>query len=128
MNIAAIVGIGLTAAALSAVLKRFGGGSALVISIAACAVILYLVITSLSPLLGFISELAEEAHTESAYLAVMMKALAVCYITGLAAESCRDSGEGAIAAKIELAGRTAVLLISVPLLKAIVDIVRGLII
>lgn len=128
MNVAAIVGIGLTAAALSAVLKRFGGGSALIISIAACMVILYMVITSLSPLMGFIDELAEEAHTESAYLAVMMKALAVCYITGLVAESCRDSGESAIAQKIELAGKTAVLLITVPLLKSIVGIVRGLII
>lgn len=127
MNIAAIVGIGITAAAISAVLKRFHGEFGLFVSIAASLLILFAVFGSLSPLLGLINELAEQSGTESAYIAILMKSLAVCFITQLAAESCRDSGEGAIASKIELAGKAAVLLIAVPLFEGILGIVKELI-
>ena len=127
MNIAAIVGIGITAAAISAVLKRFHGEFGLFVPIAASLLILFAVLSSLSPLLGLINELAEQTRTESAYIGILLKALAVCFITQLAAESCRDSGEGAIASKIELAGKAAVLLISVPLFESILGIVKELI-
>ncbi len=127
MNIASIVGIGIVAAALSAVMKKFGGISSLFVSIAASLLILYAVLLSLSPLIGLVDELSQSANAESAYITILMKALAVCFITQLAADSCRDSGEGAIASKIELAGKTAVLLISVPLFRSLLEIVKELI-
>ena len=97
MNIAAIVGIGITAAAAAALLRGIGSGTAMFVSLAASVVILYAVLTQISPLLGLINELAEEAGTDASYIAVLMKALAVCIITRLASECCRDSGEGAVA-------------------------------
>ena len=127
MNIFAIIGTGIIAAAISAVLKRFGGEFGLFVSLAASLLILVTVLSAVTPLTELIGELAEAAGAESEYIAVLMKALAVCVITQLAAESCRDSGEGAIASKIEFAGKTAVLLISVPLFSAIFGIVKELI-
>ena len=58
---------------------------------------------------------------------VLLKALAVCYITQLASDCCRDSGESAVAGKIEFAGKIAVLLIAVPLFESILGIVKDLI-
>ena len=127
MNIFAIIGTGIIAAAISAVLKRFGGEFGLFVSLAASLLILVTVLSAVTPLTELIGELAEAAGAESEYIAVLMKALAVCVITPLAAERCRDSGEGAIASKIEFAGKTAVLLISVPLFSAIFGIVKELI-
>ncbi len=127
MNIFAIIGTGIIAAAISAVLKRLGGEFGLFVSLAASLLILVAVLSAITPLTELIGELAEAAGAESEYIAVLMKALAVCVITQLAAESCRDSGEGAIASKIEFAGKTAVLLISVPLFSAIFGIVKELI-
>lgn len=128
MNIAAIVGIGMTAAAAAVLLRRLGGEFGLIVSLAASVVILLAVITSISPLIELIKELADEAGTQTEHIAVLLKALAVCIITRLASEVCRDSGEGAIASKVEFAGRTAVLLVAVPLFREILEIVKGLII
>ena len=128
MSIAAIVGAGIAAAAAAAVLRRTNGEFALFVSLAACLVILYAVITSVQPLIALVKDLSDEAGTEAAYIAILMKALAVCVITRLASECCRDSGEGAIASKIEFAGKTAILLVSVPLFRAVLDIVKGLMI
>lgn len=127
MDIAAIVGAGIVAAALSAVLKRFHAESGLFVSIAASLFILFAVLGALTPLTELIGELADEAGTDTACIAILMKALAVSLITQLAADSCRDSGEGAIASKIELAGKAAVLLIAVPLFEALLGIVKELI-
>ncbi|MCR4779480.1 MAG: stage III sporulation protein AD [Ruminiclostridium sp.] len=127
MDIAAIVGIGIVAAAVSSLLKRFHVELGLFVSVAASLLILLAVLGSLAPLTGLINELAGEAGTDSACITILMKALAVSLITQLAADSCRDSGEGAIASKIELAGRTAVLLLAVPLFESILGIVKELI-
>ena len=127
MNIAAIVGAGIIAAAISAVLKRFHGEFGLFVSIAASLLILLAVLGALDPLIRLINELSEQTGTDSMCVAVLMKALAVCMITQLAADSCRDSGEGAIASKIELAGKIAVLLTAVPLFESILGVVKELI-
>ncbi|MBO6303332.1 MAG: stage III sporulation protein AD [Ruminiclostridium sp.] len=127
MNITAIVGAGLTAAAAAALLRRFGGEFGLFVSLAASIMIILAVVTSISPLIELVDELSEETGTGSEYIMILMKALAVCIVTRLASECCRDSGEGAIAAKVEFAGKAAVLLIAVPLFRTILDIVRSLI-
>ena len=128
MNIAVIVGIGITAAAAAAVLRKISGEFGMMVSLAASLIVLYIVISSLSPLVELLDELSEAAETDGRYIAVLLKALAVCIMTRLAAEFCRDSGEGALASKIELGGKAAVLLCAVPLFRNILEIVKGLII
>lgn len=127
MNIIAITGLGITAAALSAVIRKYNGEYSLFISLAASLLILGAVITALSPLLDLINELTEASGADGGYIAVLLKALAVCYITQLASDCCRDSGESAVAGKIEFAGKIAVLLIAVPLFESILGIVKDLI-
>lgn len=125
MNIFAIAALGITAAALSAVLKHYNGEYGMFIGLAASLLILGSVTAALSPVFSLIKELAEETGGNE-YIAVLMKALAVCYITGLAADCCRDAGESAIASRIDFAGRIAVVLISVPLFRNILAIIKGL--
>lgn len=127
MNITAIVGAGITAAATAVVLRRFGGEFGLFVSLAASIMILYAVVTSITPVVELMNELSDEVGAQSQYILIMMKALAVCIVTRLASECCRDSGEGAIATKLEFAGKTAVLLTAVPLFRTILDIIRGLV-
>ena len=127
-EIVSAAGIGLTAAALAVVVKRTGGEFSLLISLAAGVVILFSVITSLSPVTELMSGLSDEAGISPLYIGVLLKALGICYITQTASDCCRDSGESAIASKIELAGRAAVLLVSVPLFESIMGTVKEMIV
>ena len=61
------------------------------------------------------------------YVLVLFKALGICYLTQFAADSCRDAGESALAVKAEIAGRIAVLLISLPLLSQVASTAMDLI-
>ena len=61
------------------------------------------------------------------YTMVIIKALGICYVTQLASDTCQDAGERAMAGKIELAGRVAVLLLSLPMFSSILQIALELI-
>jgi len=127
MNIIAVVGAGLVAALLSIILKQYKPEFGVYISLVAGIIILLAVIKSLTPVLSMMSELTKTAALESVYSAALLKCLAVCYITQLAADTCKDSGESAIASKIETAGKLAIVIISLPLFKGVVDIITELI-
>lgn len=127
MNVFAIVGAGIAAAALSAVLRQYNKEFGLYISLGASAVILIAVLCAVNPLLELVGELNEAAGTDTTYLAILLKAVAVCYVTQLASDCCKDSGEAAIASRIDFAGRIAVLLISVPLFESMLSLIKDLI-
>ncbi|MEG2371890.1 MAG: stage III sporulation AC/AD family protein [Hydrogenoanaerobacterium sp.] len=47
-------------------------------------------------------------------------------MTQIACDTCKDAGQSAISTKVEIAGKLAVLVISLPLFKALMDIVAAL--
>jgi len=127
MDITAVAGLGILGAVLCVIVRQYKPEMALGISSACGVLILIAVITMLKPSITAISELTSAAGLDSGYAAILMKALAVCYITQLSADCCRDAGETAIASKIELAGRAAVLAVSLPVFASLAELVTKLI-
>ena len=128
MNIIAIASSALIAAVLSVVLKQYKPEYSMFISIAAGILIFLSVITAINPILDFIGELTDKAGLDGIYGEVLIKSLAICYITQLACDCCKDAGESAIAGKLQIAGKIAILLIALPMFKSLAEIVTGLII
>lgn len=127
MNIFSIIGIGIAAAAIATVLRQYNKEYGLYISLAASIIILSTVLNSLSPIFDLVDELAVISSTDSEYISILVKALAICYITQLASDSCKDCGESAIASRIDFAGKILLLLITIPLFEALLGIVKELI-
>lgn len=61
----------------------------------------------------------EKSGLPAAYVQIVFKALGICLVTQLAADTCRDAGEAALAAKAELIGRFALLTVGLPLFEAV---------
>ena len=55
-----------------------------------------------------------------------MRTFAVCYITQMASDSCADAGEKSIAAKIELAGKFAIVLLALPVFDRLMEVIKQL--
>ncbi|MCM1053951.1 MAG: stage III sporulation protein AD [Bacteroides sp.] len=127
MNIVAVASAALIAAVLSIVLKQYKPEYSLFISIASGVLIFLSVIAAIEPIVSFIEELTETAGLEGVYGEVLIKSLAICYITQLACDCCKDAGENAIAGKLQIAGKIAVLLIALPMFKSLVETVTELI-
>lgn len=86
-----------------------------------------LVLLRLLPLLAEIfvvfRRLAEGAGLSGQYLGIILKILAISYAAEFIASLCRDAGESAYAAKVELAGKISVMLLAVPVIVNILDAV-----
>ncbi|MBQ2797901.1 MAG: stage III sporulation protein AC/AD protein family [Ruminiclostridium sp.] len=126
MNIIAFVGAGVIGAVLSVVLKQYRPEFSIYISLVTGMIMLGALILLLSPVIESVLQLSELSANGFKYSELLLKSLAICYITQLASDSCRDAGESSIATKIDFAGRCAILLLSMPLFTELINIVKGL--
>ena len=127
MNITALVGVGLVAAVLSIILRQYNKEFGFYIPLAAGIIILTAVITAMRPALDTVNNLMTAAGMNNIYGQTLLKGLAVCYLTQLATDTCKDAGETAIAGKLELSGKIAIVLLSLPLFHSLVELITGLI-
>ncbi len=127
MNIVTLCGFGILAAVLCVIVRQIKPESAVFVSIAAGIGILAAVVTAAAPSVGAITELAENAGIDGEFTKVLLKALAVCYITTLSADCARDAGESAVAAKLELGGRISIAMLSLPVFVELANMVTRLI-
>lgn len=127
MEIIKIVAIAIVCALLCAVLKQYKPEYAIVVQLTASVLILLLVASAMGDLINAIRELIDGSGIDTGYLTLLLKALGVAILTQLAADACRDSGETALSNKVELAGKVTILLLCLPLVKAMIQLSAGLI-
>lgn len=91
------------------------------VSLAVCVVLFSVAITLFYPVIDYINEITADSLLEP-YAGTLLKALGVGLITQTTAEVCRDSGETAVAGKVELLGKAEILLLSLPLLRELLSV------
>ena len=76
---------------------------------------------SLIKRLDFINDIANKANIDTVYIGIVLKILAIAYITSFCSEICKDSGAGSIGSKVEFAGKIMILGLAIPILMAVLD-------
>ena len=127
MNILTVIGIGLVCAVLCVLLRQVRPELALLLSLAGGIFILLSLFTDVLQIIGRVEGLMARVSVPNAYAQVLLKALGICFLTQLACDTCKDAGESAIATKIEIAGKIAVLVVSLPLFEQALSLVFALI-
>ena len=122
-----ILAILLVAAVLCIVLRQKNGEYALLVSITTGIITALLILRHLSSSIDMIKSYIESYGIETEYFKVALKALGIGYVTSFIADTCRDSGQTSLASKAELAGKTAIFVLSLPLLISVLNIAVGLI-
>jgi stage III sporulation protein AD len=75
---------------------------------------------------NFLDELTEGTALNEALLSPLLKVLAVSVTARLSADLCKDAGSAALASAVELIGAAAGVLVSLPLLRAVLEMIRSL--
>lgn len=122
MNIFGIAVFCLISAILSLVLRQYKGEYALLISLACSVVVMLFIMDGIAQVRDQLDAVLQTSLLNSELVGIVFRCLGVCILTELAGQSCRDAGEGAIAAKVELAGKIALLLMSLPLFLRLLDV------
>ncbi|HOE57743.1 MAG TPA: stage III sporulation protein AD [Bacillota bacterium] len=127
MDIMKIVAAGIIATILAVLLRGERPEIAVVISIVTGLVIFVFLINKLNSVMSVLKYFAGKANIDILYFSTILKVIAIAYITEFGAQICRDAGEGAIAAKVELAGKVLIMVIAIPILAALMDIMLQII-
>lgn len=90
---------------------------ALLVSVSGILVLFGLLFPGLRAIWQQFQQLLQQSGLDSGLFSPLLKVLAVTQVTRISAELCRDAGERALAAKLELCGGTASLLCLLPLAK-----------
>ena len=112
--------LAVTAAVLSAVLRKHTPELSLLLVLAAGLGILMLCTGALGTALEVLRELTRLTGMEDELFVPVLKAVAVSIVARLTAEVCRGTGETGIAAFVETAGAVFALAVSLPLIRAVV--------
>jgi stage III sporulation protein AD len=123
VNIIQILIFGLVTTIIIVTVKQQRPDIALLISLAGGTVILIFVVSSLSVVIETISNLFNKSNMDSVYITTILKVIGIAYLADFGAQLCKDAGESAIAAKIELGGKILILLLAIPILTALMELI-----
>lgn len=121
-----LAAVGVTAVALSAVLKKNAPEFSLLLALAAGMWMLALAADGLAAALALMGELADQAGLSETLLEPVVKTVALSILTKLTAEVCRSAGEGGVAAFVETAGAALALMAALPLVRAVAQLMGEL--
>ena len=127
MEIAQIVGVGIISLILIIALRKQNAEYALLISIMASVIIFFMILPYLSQAVGILQNIAGLIDTNTQYISLILKIIAIAYIAEFGSQICSDAGESALASKIELGGKVLILLTSTPVLFGLINLIGALV-
>lgn len=127
IEILQIVGIALVSTFLALIIKEQKPNFAfLLIVFVGCAIFLFLV-DKIYEVVNMIEKIAINAKVNLVYVETILKIIGIAYIAEFAAQITKDAGQGAVASKIELAGKILILAMAIPILTVMIETIIKLI-
>ncbi|EMA6341538.1 stage III sporulation protein AD [Bacillus cytotoxicus] len=120
-----IVGLGLVATFLAAILNQHKSSITSLFIVFIGSVMFLLLIDQIHSILRMIERIASEAKVSNVYVETLLKIIGIAYIAEFGAQITKDAGQGAIASKIELAGKILILVMAIPILTVVIETILG---
>ncbi len=127
MDIFKITALGIFSAVLCIFIKNIRPEISLLLSLCGAMVILFFILPTLRDVADAIRGLADAVGLDEMYLFPVLKVVGISYITEIGGALCKDAGEEAIASKINLAGKIAIVSLCLPVAYKMISIIDGII-
>jgi stage III sporulation protein AD len=116
-----VVALGLMVAVFAVLLRRERPEMALILALGFGVIVFLMVLNKLGAIITVFEDVTRRAQVDELYLTTLLKILGIAYIAEFGAQVCRDSGEGTVANKIELAGKVLIMILALPIFAAILE-------
>ncbi|MEW6397559.1 MAG: stage III sporulation protein AD [Bacillota bacterium] len=121
MELVQVVGFALVVTVILVVLRQQRPDMAVMLSLAAAAAILFFLVERIWQAIDLLQELAARAGVSDTYVQILLRVMGIAYLAELGSQVCRDAGEGAMATKVEMAGKIIILILAIPIVRALAD-------
>ncbi len=123
MDIIKIAVLGIAGVLIAIPLKREKSEYSLFIAMTVCICIFLYLLTKVETILDFIRRLEAVIPIDSRYIGILIKMVGITYVAEFAVNICKDAGYAAIASQIEVFAKLSILVVSVPVLAAFLEMV-----
>lgn len=121
MDIVKIIGIGLIALIIIVILKQYRPEFVIYVSLIAGALILLMVIDKIGSIIDLLTTLSNKTAINNEFLILLIKITGIAFLTEFAVSICKDSGEAAIANKVDLGGKVLIISMSIPIISSLLE-------
>ena len=116
-----ITGVALIGAFLAMIIKEQKPNLAFLLVVFVGSAIFLFLIDKIYEMVQMIQQLAVNANVNMVYLSTVLKIIGIAYIAEFTSQITKDAGQGAIASKIELAGKIMILTMAIPIITVIIE-------
>jgi len=78
-------------------------------------------------IIRLLQKIAQKGNVDTMYIETILKIIGVAYIADFASNITKDAGQGALAAKVELAGKIIILTMAIPILTVLIETIVNLV-
>lgn len=121
-----ITALCVVTALLAMTVKRGSPESALLLSLGAAVLVMAFLVKALREVIAFLEELGGKSGVPTALFLPLYKTAGIALVVRLGGNLCRDAGESALAAMVELGGSVCALVTALPLLRAVLELLTEL--
>ncbi len=118
--------VGIITAITVLIIREHRPDIALLVGIAGGTIILLSLVNYFTQAFGFLREIANLGNIDSGIIKVLLKVVAIGYITDFSAGIAEESGSKGLGEKIALGGKIMIFIASIPIIKALFDIVSSI--
>ncbi len=118
--------LGVAGAVLAMLLRKNAPELALTLSIAVCLLAAGMAMEMFAQLRQIVELARERTGLSPAVVGPVLKCVGIGVVTRLAAELCRDAGQGAVSSAVELCGACCAMVTAIPLLRAMLQLIGDL--
>ena len=123
MEFIKIIGIALIALIVIILLKQYRPEFAIYISLLTGVLILILVMDELTGIINLLQSIASKTTINATFLSLLLKITGIAFLSEFAVSICKDSGEAAIASKIEIGSKIIIISMSIPIISSLLEII-----
>ncbi len=121
MDIIKIIGIGLIALIIIVIVKQYRPEFVIYVSLMAGVLILMLVIDKFGAIIELLTTLSNKTAINNEFLTLLIKITGIAFLTEFTVSICKDTGETAIANKVDLGGKVIIISMSIPIIASLLE-------
>ncbi len=123
MDIIKIIGVGLIALIIIVIVKQYRPEFTIYVSLIAGALILMLIMDKMSAIIDLLTTLSNKTAINNEFLILLIKITGIAFLTEFAVSICKDTGETAVASKVDLGGKIIIISMSIPIIASLLETV-----
>ncbi len=125
MEIVKVAALGITGMLLGLLLKETKPEYSVYLSLAAGILVFCYMAGKLEYLFSSVLKIQEYLPLDTKYLTTLLKMIGITYVGQFSAGICKDAGYGAVASQIEVFAKLYIMVLSIPVLLALMEAIHG---